>query len=594
MAAPPSKQSPSNQKMHETPNENRLKDPPPSSLASPPVAAAAAAIPSKKETTSPSYKKSESSEQYALAKVLLNEDKFDDALYVIEDELQQTTLAIRESLGMHLCRTETTTEAEAELQREVDLHEALAPFHYLYGTTLLYSIEEGRDDGNDTGAMMTEVGAMASASTTASTTLAAAEGGAPPDPAGDGEAEPGKAEALAMAAAEDIQYAWENLEAARTIVEKILLQGTTTKVCSLSETEVTKLQLDLAQIHLREGDLQRINGNYTPALGDYSTCLEILQRHNQTKDEQNNLRNLDRKIADTQFNLGLTYLTSSSDLQKELASADSAAETGANAGASSDARGSADQRAKIALLAREHCQKGTMQHVDCARTFCGILAKLCGVDPETALSLTESSSTDPESASGGSAKKPAAAGLKTTGLDDEDETKEALPSTTSTTADASQTLKAWRKAVATMVASHTPPDANDANRVSDIRQVLDEIQETIDEAERSQEGVFQAAQIKIKAQQAAAADGDESADAAPAVFANPDGSTTTIGFGSGVTSAAAEASGAKPATADARPMMVIKKKKKRKDTGEESGNNEGGESKTPPGDGTANKRAKVA
>ena len=42
--------------------------------------------------------------------------------------------------------------------------------------------------------------------------------------------------------AEDIQIAWENLEAARTIVEKMLSLATT-KASTLSESDVTKLQL---------------------------------------------------------------------------------------------------------------------------------------------------------------------------------------------------------------------------------------------------------------------------------------------------------------------------------------------------------------
>lgn len=332
---------------------------------------------------------------------------------------------------------------------------------------------------------------------------------------------------------------------------------------------------DLAQIHLREGDLQRINGNYTSAVGDYSSCLEILLRHNNTKDEQDNVRDLNRKIADTQFNLGLTYLTSSSDLQKEVANANASANTTNPTDAANTAT-TAEQREKAALLAKEHCEKGIQQHVDCAKTFCTIVAKLCGVDPETIVSLTASSSEQESSE-----KKPAA-GFKTTGLDDGVEDKKA---TTSTTADASQTLNVWRKALATMMLTNSPQDAEDALRVSDIVQVLDEIQETIDEAERSQEGVLQAAEIRVKAQQAAAMDGEPGA-----AVANADGSTTTIGFGQAAASIAATATLAatsKPAAAsDAKPMMmVVKKKKKRKD-GED-------EQKKPPPESDSNKRAKT-
>jgi hypothetical protein len=355
----------------------------------------------------------------------------------------------------------------------------------------------------------------------------------------------------------------------------------------MNETLQPHYNSDLAQIHLREGDLQRINGNYTSAVGDYSSCLEILLRHNHAKDEDNCPRDLDRKIADTQFNLGLTYLTSSSDLQKEVAGANDNASTDASYNAPS---ANPDQKKKAILLAREHCQKGIKQHVDCARTFCVIVARFCGVDPETILLQTETETNDNDTNRDDSAKKPAA-GFKTTGLNDEDDANKVA---SSGVADASQTLNVWRKAVATTLATHTLSDANDALRISDIMQVLDEIQETIDEAERSQEGVLQAAQIRVKAQQDAAALGGQ--EGAATEVANPDGSTTTIGFGQGASSIATAATTAsKPVALDAKPMMVVKKKKKRKDAGDASNNNEGGESKkTTSEESDANKRAKTA
>lgn len=345
---------------------------------------------------------------------------------------------------------------------------------------------------------------------------------------------------------------------------------------------------DLAQIHLREGDLQRINGNYTSAIGDYSSCLEILLRHNNTKDEHDHIRDLNRKIADTQFNLGLTYLTSSSDLQKEVAGANANASTDPGE-ASGNASATADQREKAAILAREHCEKGIQQHVDCARTFCGIVAKLCGVDPEIILKLTEIGTDEETDAS---AKKPAA-GFKTTGLDDEIEDKKAA---NGATADASHTLNVWRMALAKLLLSNSPSDPLDSLRVNDILQVLDEIQETIDEAERSQEGVLQAAEIRVKAQQAAAAmDGDSGA-----LVANPDGSTTTIGFGQAAASVAAKATvNATPATSesaavsDSKPMMIVKKKKKRKDSPSDGSNTGDVQAKMPPPDSESNKRAKT-
>ena len=249
MAAPSSKQSPSNQKMHESDaDENRLKDPPPSSLPAPPAAAAASTA-AASASAPPSYKKSESCESYVLAKQLLNHDNFEEALAVIEDQLMTTTAEIRASLGLDASSNANTTNVHAELETEIELHEALAPLHYLYGTTLLYSLEEAKEDGNDTGAMMTAAGAQAA------TTATPAAASAPADPTNpwahlsgpaESAAPPAAAEPQAAAdaaQAEDIQIAWENLEAARTIVEKMLLLATTGTTSTVSETEVAKLQL---------------------------------------------------------------------------------------------------------------------------------------------------------------------------------------------------------------------------------------------------------------------------------------------------------------------------------------------------------------
>ena len=236
MAAPPNKQSPSNQKMHESgTQENMLKDPPPASV---PPAAAASPPPA---ATPPSYKKSESCESYVLAKQLLNNDNFEEALTVIEEELIRTTTEIRLSLGLSPTPDPATTNAD--LETEIELHEALAPLHYLYGTTLLYSLEEAKGDGNDTGAMMTEAGARAS--TTATPAAASMDPTNPwahlsePNTAANNAASGEDA----AATAEDIQIAWENLEAARTIVEKMLLQASTAISSGMSEMQVAKLQL---------------------------------------------------------------------------------------------------------------------------------------------------------------------------------------------------------------------------------------------------------------------------------------------------------------------------------------------------------------
>jgi len=605
----------------------------------------------------PTYHSSETSANYILAKQLLNAGSFEDALSAIEQQLVETEKAVRRSTNAS-SSAGTASSTDNEQIVDVELHESLAPLHYLYGTTLLYSLEEAKDDGNDNAggmAMMTEAAAKATSTTnttagagvdtdtdtntdtntTAGTGTNTTAGTNNSETAVSQEGTPAAASAdptnpwahLASSSpepapqtdngngnemAEDIQYAWENLEAARTIVVRMLtntapeVSNTTTSQSSvdLKSPEVAKLQLDLAQIHLREGDLQRINGNYTSAVGDYSSCLELLLQHNNTPDPNNNgePRNLDRKIADTQFNLGLTYLTSSSDLQKELASASNDDDNNNDNDNTAE-----DKRQKAAALAKDHREKGVRQQVDCAKTFCGILAKLCNVEPETIWSESDSVGDPNNEATAkatATAKQPAA-GFKTTGLDDDDDDAKTIASSAAAAA-ASQTVTAWRKAVATLVASNsaltpsnTPGDDDSTARVLDIRDLLDEIQETIDEAERSQEGVLQAARIRVRAQNAVAALGDASGAAG---VTNRDGSTTTIGFGAAaavVSSSVGAAAGtesvaSEAAVATAKPMMVVKRKKKRKDAG---GDGQGGDMSNKPavagGDDDSNKRAKT-
>jgi hypothetical protein len=284
---------------------------------------------------------------------------------------------------------------------------------------------------------------------------------------------------------------------------------------------------DLAQILLREGDLQRMNGRYTSSIQDYASCLELRKQY---------MDKWDRKIADTQFNLGLTYLSSSSELQKEQTTA---ATTSEDSAAGDGAVAATTTTPNAEALAKEHCEKGITQHVECAKTFCGILAKLCGRDPEQFLMNALSYTTDPY-------VKPA--GFKTTGLG------------SSTVAEASQTLNCLRKAVTTLVASNPPNDTVAANTVYDIQQVLDEIQETVDEAEQSLEGVRQASQIKVQAQKQAAALGGD--DPTGTTTTCEDGITTSIGFGPPAASVAAAATAT---VSTNQPNMMVVKKKKRKD-----------------------------
>ena len=303
--------SPSNQEVQQSATAS-LKDPPPAagSLKDPPPAASAAAAPSlkdppptsdqpeKKEACAPilSYENSECSDHYLLAKQLLNEGDFEQALSAIEQAIEETKATLI-SLGVE----------------NADLHESIAPFHYMYGTTLLYSIEESTD---------TQVTVDA-----AQQTEQEQQEQQPTDNTAD-----------------DMMICWENLEVARNIVQEMLTSD------SIHQTLKAKLQLDLAQILLREGDLQRMNGRYTDAIQDYQACLHLRKLL---------LPEFDRKVADAHYNLGLSYLGHSSELQKLLQ------ETNDNADPS------------IQSVSVDHCQKGVESFVECGKCVSGNDAGLC-------------------------------------------------------------------------------------------------------------------------------------------------------------------------------------------------------------------------
>jgi tetratricopeptide (TPR) repeat protein len=503
MAAPPSKPSPSNKEVQQTTDEATSLATAKAVVNETPVVDYTATEEEKQESfeptiTIPSYEISESSEHYVLAKLLLDEGDFEQALASIEQGIE-TCKALLMSIGV-----------------EPDLHECMAPFHYLYGTTLLYSIEESTDTQLTTTVGDTNTASGPEEEEEASVPAAAAsaaqeEQDSPPPPAEN---------------ADDMEIAWENLEAARNILEGMLTSDN-----KISQEFKSKLQLDLAQMLLREGDLQRMNGRYVEAIQDYESCLQLFSLL---------LEPFSRKIADAHYNLGLSYLSHSGELQKEETS-----ETNNN-----NTNTTSSDYANRQKLSHEMCRKGMDCYVACAKTLCGQLALLCGVEASSVLAT----STGTQGTQG-------KAGFKTTGLDNDD----ARP-VSSSSSEASQTLSVWRRNVADLSPLEAGAGAGDPNTVEDLRQLLDEIQETVDEAERSQDAVRQASQMKVQAQNAitksdeAELSSGSGGTTATAMINNPWANiTTTIGFDKPTMEA-------KPAAAAAvgqTPMMVVKKKKKR-------------------------------
>jgi tetratricopeptide (TPR) repeat protein len=418
----------------EQPVQAPLKDPPFASLKDPyPPVAALKDPPPPAPSPQLTYTGTQTSDSYLLAKHLLKEGDFDNAL---------------ETIGMAL----ETTASRLPEDADADVHEAMAPLYYLYGTTLLYSMEESSDV--QTGGMTMN-----------------------PDNQGEGEEEEEEQP-------EDSQIAWENLEAARHILNHMV-----------STNDSQDLRLDLAQVQLRLGDLQRGNGAYPGAIADYTSCLEIRQPI---------LGMYSRKVAEVYHLLGTVYMALASEGDKQ-----------------SSEEGGEDTMTPEQI--EENRSLSIQNYVACGKSFAGQIAFLCGADPEV---ITLDASEEEQ-------------GGKTTGMDAAELAMNA----------SSRTIRAIRERVKDLHAS----GEEDEETVHEFKEMLDEIQETIDEAEISKEGIKEVSEMKAKAKaDVAALDG----------IANADGSTTTIGFVNPMVEATAIA---QTVATSAQPMMVVKKKEKRKE-----------------------------
>lgn len=364
------------------------------------------------------YETTESSEAFLLAKSLLADGDFDNAMETIATEIGTAMSQLPENVAA--------------------VHESLAPLYYLYGTTLLYSIEESTDNLQPTSDDMEE--------------------------------------------ADDSQIAWENLETARLIMSRMIDSAK-------EDNRRKKLELDLSQVHLRLGDLQRANGRYSEAVADYVKCLEL---------RESNLGFYHRKVADTHYNLGLSYMSLASEGDKQLAKA--------------PPTGHLNQPAISSELREEYRDKALTHYLAGGKSFAGQIAFFCGEDPDKITSV------EPTEHSG-----------KTTGMDE----RELLATARSSA------LKAIRLKIA--------PLNNDEvkDSIFDLKEILDEIQEIIDEAESAKKAISEVSEIKAKAQAAADGDGE---------VVNADGSTTTIGFSGSTSNSAASDS--------AQPVMVVRRKKR--------------------------------
>ncbi len=413
-----------------------------------------------------------------------------------------------------------------------ELHEAIAPLHYLYGTTLLYSVEESQESAE--ASVMTQQGM----------------GGGGPDAAGD------------------LQIAWENLESARSTLTKM---NATDGNASVKEEKEDR-DLDLAQIHFRLGDLSRYDGHYQKAIEDYEACCRGRREVLTSKGED---KIWDRRIADVEFYLGMTNMLLAAEGEKQLLDKEgendkkskvnnNAAASALAAAAGIDPNGDNDEGAEKLNLSPEEInalrERSLCHYVQCARILAGIIGSMTDKDPSELAAADESLEALCNIEEGD--KKCAAKGLesgKTTGLE---ETTESSVQTKS-----SKALSTIRDRVSDL----KPSDASDLDTVNDLREMLDEIQETIDNCETDREGLRDVNIMRKKAEEDA-----KKEDAMDTSIAqDEDGGTTSIGFGSASVASSTPASASagfgvapisstssKPA-ASAIPMMVVKKKKKK-------------------------------
>jgi len=442
--------------------------------------------------TIPTYESSKNSDAVKNAKALLNAGDFEGTLEIIEDALVKTNeLLVKCSKG-----------------EEADFHESIAPLSYLYGTTLLYSIEESQDT-----TIMEAQAVQAQAHKKIS--------GETSQQQKQQQKQESVVDANNMnnnAAAEDIEIAWENLDVSRAILEKLHTQNPSN----------TLYAIDLAQVHQRLGDLQRGNGNYHGATLDYQKSLSIRYKI---------LGRFDRTVADSHYSLGMTYL---------LCAAVVAEESATNNGKKDDSLSEAEKEVKKSELRR----KAVLHYLSCGCSFAGLIANMCGEDEHEISSVSmdtlESEGMDNFNTAAwweedDEPKKMSAASKK-------GDNNNKIYNITQKCSNA--LLKIRQKVSKLNLKTTTTTDISE--QIHDMKEVLDEIQETIDSSEESVKVVDDLSKMKSEREMEAEREDEnalkaglmaslKSATGSASASASANGATTTIGFG-GASAASASSS----------------------------------------------------
>ena len=475
----------------------------------------------------PTYHQTKQSTAYKLAKTSLQLGLLDDALSTLESALQRTL----------------ETLSEFPRNNHGELHESLAPLYYLYGTTLLYSVEESdvmMADKSGVGQEEINVGGVEQEGQGEQDREHHNENDYNND---NEELEDECPISSAQATDGDLQIAWENLETARNIVNCMISDGdfsidanndespaTVLKSNSKNDTDSNpekmkytpeqrkELLLDLAQIHTRLGDLQRANGNTFSSIEDYSRALELRVLC---------LGKFERLVADAHFSLASAYAEAPHHQEVHYGMENT------NTG---------DLSKQEAMQFRK---KSLDHYLACGVAFAGLIAKLCGEDAEK---LTEIVGSER-----GSSTEVAAAATS-----EEDETRKTIHS---------KILATLRRRISEL----QPPPATDKNSFLDLKEMMDEIQEAMDSSEHTEQALKDVAVMKANEVKKYSSEGE--LDVVRMIDGGKEREssvTTTIGFGSHTAVGGVATSSASPATANAAPMMVVKKKKKPQGTEQDS------------------------
>lgn len=538
----------------------------------------------------PTYHSTKESKAYTLANQLLKSGSFDDALATLEMALQFSREMITNLVndGNHKFKSEDNHD---DVETYIELHESLAPLYYLYGTTLLYSVEESdvmmeanaggnrqqqQNQEGDDGAAEQEYFQVAPENDEEEEDQSSGEEEEDYEEGGQDEAAP----TTVSDSAEDMQIAWENLDLARSIVSRLVARfpnsyhdsdagSNTSKIVLKSNTpthpptkkspeytpeQQRELLLDLAQIHTRLGDIQRSNDNLLSCIDDYHHALTL---------RLETLGNYHRKVADSHFCLAAVYAQAPNQMGENEGkvnkfvnslgggggvheSEDDTTKEGKNDGVLTE-----DEKAQFRQRSLEH-------YLACGVAFAGMLAQMCGVDPNELTAIDNTSSFESSAVGTIAAVASVSAG----------------DTSSSSSIIFTQAMSTLRQRITTSLAQQSPVftalSPEDQEEFTNIQEMLDEIQEAMDSAKETEVGLKTLSEMKaneIKKHEMKMNGGDDADEEIGGGFGACKGDgviTTTIGFASGsVAAVAASGTTATSAAAAAGPtMMVVKKKKK--------------------------------